>query len=529
MMTLRFKPVFVTPIQPSIEKEEFGKNTDKQEYADEENETEGVIQITDTNEKVQTNKKQLEITLRFKPVFATSIQISAEKEEIEKISDKQESTNEDIETQDVIEIVDPDEEEVPTDKDLKRCSNCGKEHHIKNFISLNNGTETKRCITCRKIGNEYNKTNLLHETYKILKQNMGPCVMCGDSDPEHLEFNHLDQSTKLGEVKRMTTPIKKIEESKKCAPFCRKCHCRHTFSNQQCGERVTTILTDKHKARNRAREFLINLKKQLGGCQNPGCCDVFDPDVLQFYEFDHIDFLKKCHQISDMVAEGRSIEAIKEELEKCILLCAYCHRIKTKEDVIRRQEYYLSLERPLVKKEKQIQPPLLDNAIIVEIRKSYNEGTISQKELATKFNIKSSTVLKILDNIRYKDANYIRTRYDKKLTLDNATQIRKMYSKGIATMSICKIYNIKARVVYKIVNNKTFFDKNYTMAKLPKEKKINMTFQDAQNIRNFFDRKEKTIDELALEYNVADTHIKTILNNSTHSDPNYTPSKISNK
>ena len=369
---------------------------------------------------------------------------------------------------------------------------------------------------CRNIAKEYRKHSVLTGVYTTLKQNMSPCIMCGDSDPEHLEFNHMDQSTKLGRVGSMTTPTKKVDESKKCSPFCRKCHCRHTFSNQQCGEKITTTLTDKHKAKNRAREFLINLKKQLGGCQNPGCCDVFDPDVLQFYEFDHIDFLKKCHEIADMVAEGRSVEAIKAELEKCILLCAYCHRIKTKEDVIRRQEYYLSLERPLVKKEKQIQPPLIDNAIITEIRKTYNEGTISQKELCVKFNIKASTVLKILDNIRYKDADYTRTRYDKKMTLEIATKIRKMYNEDDSVEDICKMFDTTRKKFWRIVNNETFFDEKYT--KKVQEKIFNL--DDVKEMRSSYIVRELTRSELSVKYDTTLKHIDKILSNKLYKDDN---------
>lgn len=479
----------------------------------------------------------------------------------------------------------PDEsedEEKETEADMKTCSGCGKEHHIRNFISLMNGTETRRCITCRLKSNKYNREGLLKEADRILRAAMGACVMCGDADPDHLEHNHMDPSNKLGEVGNMTTVEKKLTESKKCKPYCRKCHCKHTFENEQCGKRKTEETNDKHRARNRAREFIINLKKQLGGCQNPDCCDVFDPDNLQFYEFDHVIFLDKLREISDMVAEGYSIEAIKLELVKCILLCGYCHKIKTREDVIKRQEYYQSLDRPLKRKEKQVQKPLLSDDIVNEIRKLYNdnESSITQQELADKFKIKVGTVTKIINNIRYKDENYKKTRHVKTLTLENAKEIRKTYHENLETTKedLAKRFDTDAANIVRVLMNQTFYDEKYirtrqdektltrdiireirddynckrlTRAQLTekhkinfsqldkilhseedsdvtyieKEKKTRMTLKDAQNIRKLFHLNHKTKKELSQQYNVREHQINNILNNKSHYDPKYTPPK----
>jgi 5-methylcytosine-specific restriction endonuclease McrA len=46
-------------------------------------------------------------------------------------------------------------------------------------------------------------------------------------------------------------------------------------------------------------------------------------------EFDHIDRSTKSYNISDMTRTSYSIKRIEEEISKCQILCANCHRRKT--------------------------------------------------------------------------------------------------------------------------------------------------------------------------------------------------------
>lgn len=88
---------------------------------------------------------------------------------------------------------------------------------------------------------------------------------------------------------------------------------------------------EKNKLRNKLfkktrKEYLINFSwryKKLCGCKN---CGNKNPVVL---EFDHIDRKSKIRPVSHLINEGYSLSVVKEEIRKCDVLCANCHRIRT--------------------------------------------------------------------------------------------------------------------------------------------------------------------------------------------------------
>lgn len=79
-------------------------------------------------------------------------------------------------------------------------------------------------------------------------------------------------------------------------------------------------VSTNNKAKSRNLDFINSLK-------NLPCIDcggVFPPYVM---DFDHIE--DKTASISSLVHSGVSISRIQKELEKCELVCANCHRIRT--------------------------------------------------------------------------------------------------------------------------------------------------------------------------------------------------------
>lgn len=82
-------------------------------------------------------------------------------------------------------------------------------------------------------------------------------------------------------------------------------------------------MTDKELAHRQKQQFkkkLAELKESVG-CTD---CGISNHIVL---DFDHI--RDKKYNVSRMIHDGFSWKAILKEIEKCEVVCANCHRIRT--------------------------------------------------------------------------------------------------------------------------------------------------------------------------------------------------------
>ena len=98
---------------------------------------------------------------------------------------------------------------------------------------------------------------------------------------------------------------------------------------------VTDRLLHSRRARAVAREFV---NKFLSG----KCCRDCKTTNRHVLEFDHVKWGKR-YAIATMVSKGYSIKAIEEEIKKCHIRCANCHRLVTR----RRRLRAMRLERAL--------------------------------------------------------------------------------------------------------------------------------------------------------------------------------------
>jgi hypothetical protein len=90
---------------------------------------------------------------------------------------------------------------------------------------------------------------------------------------------------------------------------------------------------DIYKARARTRKKRVQeelKKKLLHYLADKACvtCGITDPRVL---DFDHINTKDKSFTIARALADSRCWEVILNEIAKCQILCANCHRIRTAE------------------------------------------------------------------------------------------------------------------------------------------------------------------------------------------------------
>ena len=75
---------------------------------------------------------------------------------------------------------------------------------------------------------------------------------------------------------------------------------------------------------NAEREQLVNSHKLSTGCQSSDCGWTGEFTTAMLHA-DHIDPTTKIQDVSTMVKSQKSIKLIKEELNKCRILCANCH------------------------------------------------------------------------------------------------------------------------------------------------------------------------------------------------------------
>jgi len=96
---------------------------------------------------------------------------------------------------------------------------------------------------------------------------------------------------------------------------------RHYRSNKKKIIERSSLRNKRQLAIN--REF-VNRVKRIFGCFD---CGNKNPVIL---EFDHVTGVKRAN-ISDMVSSYYCLKTIKEEIRKCEIRCANCHRKKTHE------------------------------------------------------------------------------------------------------------------------------------------------------------------------------------------------------
>jgi len=321
-----------------------------------------------------------------------------------------------------------------------RCKGCTKFYPLSHFISLKNGAQTKKCQKCRDISarcrkSQHSNASKIRQHYINLKRNLPPCVMCGDDNPNHKEFDHINPADKLCIVGNCRSIEQMENEAKKCQSVCRKCHVKKSISQKRENMSDKTKNSLCYKNKQRKRKYVNDIKIKIGKCQMEGCNDTFDLENLEFYDFDHLDPKDKFNSVSYMVT-SHSLDRIQEEIKKCRLLCGYCHRTHSLEQQKDMVEIHKSYTEPITKKakkypSKRIFPPsTTTKKLTIEqvnlIRKEWNVDNFTLKCLSEKYNVSSKYIEDILKNRVYYDASYIKTYQGKS---NNRNWMNKKYNR----------------------------------------------------------------------------------------------------
>jgi len=207
------------------------------------------------------------------------------------------------------------------------CTGCGHMQPEDQFKSRHcrRETLTKWCQTCRQSHarshvnptTNRGKCRVRWEEWKA----KNPCVVCGESDPQLIEADHLrDKVHNCGDNSYWACHggVPALEkELKKCQSLCRWCHALKSDR-----ERGTVKIKCVLK-----RRAIINAEKlRRGKCLR--CPRRVTLETCCAFDFDHRDASTKVIRLSKLVEKSQSFfdQHIKSELKACDLLCCNCHK-----------------------------------------------------------------------------------------------------------------------------------------------------------------------------------------------------------
>ncbi len=218
---------------------------------------------------------------------------------------------------------------------MKTCTSCRKEKSEVDGYYSQFGKIKQPCKECRiQLQNKlyqankkyYNKQRNIIKINKIaenkemvnLFKEMCPCRDCGKYFIACvMEFDHIDHinQNKFKSVSRLVTAgastASVLREIKKTDLLCILCHRLRTYNRG----------SNNYNPRRKANYDYISHKKR-GPCTL--CGKLYQSCQM---DFDHIDPNTKSNNLAQMLNHSRS--KIDDEIAKCRILCAVCHRIET--------------------------------------------------------------------------------------------------------------------------------------------------------------------------------------------------------
>lgn len=270
---------------------------------------------------------------------------------------------------------------------INQCKACGEEKKLEEFVR--NISFKNTCKDCHKNKTKkWRNSNIDHyrsymrglavKSYEIVKEHKSknPCTKCGKKFPIcAMDFNHLDRKKKKKNISQMGGSVNEIKkEIEKCELICANCHRNETQQrineidvrknrfksnsvidvpitensrNKWCkkcdnvkDEENFTLLKNgqrhtycKKCLREVNKKYSINRKPRgakkyiIEQKDGKACTDCKETFRYWQLDFDHLK--NKTKSINNL--QNNKMEAIKKEIDKCELVCANCHRIRTAE------------------------------------------------------------------------------------------------------------------------------------------------------------------------------------------------------
>ncbi len=225
-----------------------------------------------------------------------------------------------------------------------KCNQSRTDKWFKHVLHPDRAKPTKTCLTCRKGNvksrvNGDSKSNACRAVWvQWTKDNA--CIDCGIQDYRLISADHRIDSNKVHAVSDYPwwschggIPAMK-RELRKVVPRCIACHRIKTNEDSDVHQKQCTSTHPRNIRLRQIRRDLVNYvnkrKMDIGECAH--CKRGVTPASSCAFDFDHVDAGTKTKCIGSMACQGASykaIDKIDKEIEKCNLLCAACHHLKT--------------------------------------------------------------------------------------------------------------------------------------------------------------------------------------------------------
>lgn len=157
-----------------------------------------------------------------------------------------------------------------------------------------------------------------------------PCADCGGTfKPHQMDFDHRDPSTKefrltAGRAMLMSTARVRAEMAK-CDVVCANCHRVRTREAMRHRRKRPASNAPSRISKERIWKEQTSLLAELRSVPCADCGGRYDACAM---DFDHRDPAAKRYTVTRMIGR-HSTAVILDEVAKCDIVCANCHRLRT--------------------------------------------------------------------------------------------------------------------------------------------------------------------------------------------------------
>jgi predicted Zn-ribbon and HTH transcriptional regulator len=189
---------------------------------------------------------------------------------------------------------------------------------------------------------DYYRRNRGREIFRVRVRQVGtvemlremramPCADCGERfEPHQMDFDHRDPTSKSFTIMSGRASLKSrdvlLAEVAKCDVVCANCHAvrsqRQSARRWENGGFGTSPRIDEKRRHWRSQAQTLRGFRSVP-CQD--CGGVFSPYAM---EFDHRDPGSKSQRVMAMIGRA-GMQRILDEVAKCDVVCANCHRMRT--------------------------------------------------------------------------------------------------------------------------------------------------------------------------------------------------------